>query len=66
MIIYFHEILIDILLAFDIVIIFFSVYTDSEEILVKNHKKIVMRYLKGWFVVDLISVLPFSYFCKNK
>ena len=35
------DILIDILLGIDIVLTFFSAYTDDEENLVKNHKKII-------------------------
>ena len=56
------EILIDILLAIDIVLTFFSAYTDDEENLVKNHRKIIKKYLKSWFIIDIISVLPVSYF----
>lgn len=55
------EVLIDILLGIDIVLTFFSAYTDDEENLVKNHKKIIKKYLKSWFIVDIISVLPVSY-----
>ena len=53
--------MIDILLGIDIVLTFFSAYTDDEENLVKNHKKIIKKYLKSWFIVDIISVLPISY-----
>ena len=56
------DILIDILLGIDIVLTFFSAYTDDEENLVKNHKKIIKKYLQSWFIVDIISVLPISYF----
>ena len=55
------EILIDILLGIDIVLTFFSAYTDDEENLVKNHRKIIKKYLKSWFIIDIISVLPISY-----
>ena len=55
------EILIDIFLGIDIVLTFFSAYTDDEENLVKNHRKIIKKYLKSWFIVDIISVLPISY-----
>ena len=55
------EVFIDILLGIDIVLTFFSAYTDDEENLVKNHKKIIKKYLKSWFIVDIISVLPISY-----
>ena len=50
----------DVFLWLDIIINFFSAYTDSEENLVKNHKKIVLTYLKTWFIVDLVSVLPIN------
>ena len=59
------EILIDIFLAMDIVLTFFSAYTDEEENLVKNHKKIIKKYLKSWFVIDIISVLPLNNLFKN-
>ena len=54
------EILIDVFLAMDIVLTFFSAYTDEEENLVKNHKKIIKKYLKSWFIIDIISVLPLN------
>ena len=54
------EILIDIFLAIDIVLTFFSAYTDEEENLVKNHKKIIKKYLQSWFIIDIISVLPLN------
>jgi len=28
--------------------------------IVKNHRKIALRYLKGWFIIDLVSILPFD------
>ena len=59
------EILIDIFLAMDIVLTFFSAYTDEEENLVKNHKKIIKKYLKSWFIIDIISVLPLNNLFKS-
>ena len=59
------EILIDIFLAIDIVLTFFSAYTDEEENLVKNHKKIIKKYLKSWFIIDIISVIPINNLFKN-
>ena len=52
--------LIDAFLWIDIIVTFFSAYTDSEENLVKNHKKIIITYLETWFIVDLVSVLPIN------
>ena len=56
------DIIVIVILAIDIILTFFSAYTDSEENLVKNHKKIVMRYLKGWFFIDVLAIFPFTLF----
>ena len=53
------DIIIDVFLLIDIVLNFFCAYYDKEENLVKNHKLIVIKYLRGWFIIDLISVFPF-------
>ena len=59
------DILIDIVLAIDVVLNFFTAYTDSEENLIRNHKKIIIKYLKSWFIIDFISILPLNYITKN-
>jgi hypothetical protein len=41
---------------------FFSAYTDYEDNVVKNRKKIISKYLSGWFIIDIVSVLPISSF----
>jgi hypothetical protein len=56
------EILFNVLLAFDMIINFFSAYVDNEDNIVKNRKRIVKSYLTSWFGVDLVSVLPLTYF----
>ena len=56
------DIFVIIILAIDIILTFFSAYTDSEENLVKNHRKIVTRYLKGWFFIDVLAIFPFTLF----
>lgn len=53
------------LLALDIILSFFSAFTDSEENLVKNKKKIALSYLKSWLIVDLISVIPINEMTTN-
>lgn len=50
----------DIIFTIDIVLNFFSAYYDNNDELVYNRKVIAIRYLKSWFFVDLISVLPLS------
>ncbi len=55
------DIAFDLIFTIDILLSFFSAYVDNEDNVVKNRKKIVMNYLKTWFSVDLISVIPLSY-----
>ena len=59
------DIIVDILLGIDLVLNFFSAYYDSEENLVKSRKKIIIKYLKGWFIIDFISIFPFYLIINN-
>jgi len=45
----------------DIILTFFMAYEDHDDRLVTSRKKIIWRYLKGWFIFDLVSILPFDY-----
>jgi hypothetical protein len=44
---------------------FFTAYVDSVQLIVYNQKKIVLNYLKSWFLIDAISLLPISYFSNS-
>ena len=44
----------------DLVLNFFSAYHDKQLNLIDDRKKIAKRYLKGWFLVDIFSILPIS------
>ncbi len=55
------DIIFDSLFTIDIFLSFFSAYVDNEDNVVKNRKKIVINYLKTWFIIDLVSVVPISY-----
>ena len=44
----------------DIYLNFRTGYLDEEGKLVLNRMKIALLYTRGWFVIDLISVLPFD------
>jgi len=59
------DIIIDILFGVDLVLNFFCAYYDSEENLVKSRRKIVTTYLKGWFIIDFISIFPFYLFINS-
>lgn len=59
----------DILFFIDLIINFFLEYYSKKDKLIKNWKKIINNYLKGWFFFDLLSALPFNiiyyYYCEH-
>jgi hypothetical protein len=53
--------IINVVFLVDIILTFCTTYTDSfTNVEVFDHKRIAIRYLKGWFAIDLISCLPFD------
>jgi hypothetical protein len=60
---WFWSLLIDAVFLVDIVFTFFTTYqSESEGAEVVDQKKIIKRYLMGWFSLDMVSILPFDYF----
>jgi Na+/melibiose symporter-like transporter len=56
-------VLADLFFFIDLILCFFTSYTDEKVMReVTDHKKIAIRYLKGWFILDLFSIVPFDYF----
>ena len=51
---------IDILFAIDIFVSFNSAYMDEKNELVESRKKIACSYIKSWFFIDALAVLPFD------
>jgi len=45
----------------DIVVNFYSAFYDNEYVLVDNRKSIAKSYLRTWFIVDIMAVLPLDY-----
>ena len=41
--------------------IFNSAYYDEETELIDDRKEIAKYYLKGWFTVDVLAIIPFDY-----
>ena len=37
-------------------------YQEKDLKIIRDFEKIVIRYLKGQFIFDLITVIPFDYF----
>ena len=55
------EIFFEIIFTIDIILNFFSAFIDKEDNIIKNHKKIIYNYVSGWFIIDVISALPFHF-----
>lgn len=52
---------VDILFFIDIIFAFNTAYYDEDFKIIDNRKRIASSYLKGWFVVDFIAIVPFEY-----
>ena len=50
---------IDLVFLVDLILNFFTPFTDKYDIATK-YKTIAIHYLKGWFLLDLISLIPFE------
>lgn len=56
----------DICFAIDIVFTFFTTVTDSSTSLeITDYREIAIRYLRSWFLLDIISILPFDFLLSN-
>jgi hypothetical protein len=52
---------IDVCFGVDIFLTFNTSYSDSENMKeIYDRKKIALNYLKGWFIIDLLSIVPFD------
>ena len=58
--------IIDVFFFIDILVTFNSSYYDQDMKLVINRKVIVMNYLKTWFLIDVVSCIPFQFFLEKK
>ena len=52
--------IIDIFFAIDILLTFFTGYHNDSEVYVTSHWRIALRYLKFWFWLDCLSIVPFQ------
>ncbi|OAY67963.1 Potassium channel AKT2 [Ananas comosus] len=61
---YIADNIVNIFFAIDIVLTFFVAYIDSRtQLLVWDRKKIAVRYLSTWFIMDVASTIPFQGLC---
>ena len=54
------ELLNDLVFFFDLGLSFFIAYYNFDEILKSELKSIVKHYLSSWFIIDLITAIPFQ------
>ncbi|XP_048503364.1 potassium channel AKT2 isoform X2 [Beta vulgaris subsp. vulgaris] len=53
--------IVNVFFAIDIIITFFLAYFDSRtQLLVSDFRKIAIRYLSTWFIMDLASTIPYE------
>ena len=49
-----------------IILQFFQTYQDPSTLLIINdYKYIALKYIKGWFFIDLLSIIPFELFISS-
>ena len=56
------EVIVDVVFILDLVLSFFSAYYNNVEKLIDQPREIALSYLKSWFIIDLISILPINFF----
>ena len=58
--------LIDFLFMIDIIVIFFTTLSETDEQPeITDRKQIAISYLKGWFFVGLMAIFPFDLMAKS-
>lgn len=53
--------IVDVSFLVDIIMTFFTSYTDGYNLEITDHKRIMKNYIKFWFWIDLLSIIPFDY-----
>ncbi len=59
------ELIVDLFFIFDIFLAFLSAYYDNNETLIDQRSRIACSYIRSWFFIDVISVLPLSLIMKG-
>ena len=52
--------MIDFMFLVDIIIIFNTGIYDDYLRIIESRKLIAKKYLKGWFTIDLVAIVPFD------
>ena len=54
--------IVDLMFLMDMIVIFNTALTTEMYETIDDHKEIACEYLKGWFTIDLIAILPLHWF----
>uniref|UniRef100_A0A1I8HVR3 Ion_trans domain-containing protein n=1 Tax=Macrostomum lignano TaxID=282301 RepID=A0A1I8HVR3_9PLAT len=54
------DIIIDIMFIIDIIINFRTTYVNKNDEVVTHPGRIAVHYFKGWFLIDVVSAIPFD------
>jgi potassium voltage-gated channel Eag-related subfamily H protein 8 len=46
--------------ALDTILIFNTAFYNDEWDLIDNRKEISLTYIKSWFIIDLLAIIPFD------
>jgi len=57
--------IIDVIFSIDIIINFFSAYYDQNDDIVIDKRKIAIKYIKSWFIIDFLGVFPIYLFIEG-
>lgn len=57
---YLLNLILDFIFLIDIAVVFFSAFYDEDFKIVDDFKIIATNYLRGWFVTDIIAIIPFD------
>jgi hypothetical protein len=58
--------LIDAIFAVDICLTFFTAYFDDEDNLITNRRQLTLSYLRSWFLIDILAIMPVSLVLDSK
>jgi hypothetical protein len=52
----------DLMFLIDMLLIFNTAFYDDSWELIDDRKEIALCYVRGWFIVDLLTIIPFDIF----
>ncbi|CAG9311827.1 unnamed protein product [Blepharisma stoltei] len=62
---YIDDIAVNILFGVDIIFTCFTAYHDESGTFITDRRKIFMRYMRSWMIIDCISCMPFGVLAKS-